>query len=801
MYLIQPAKRHKASDEVMNRAKPAVTRLQRDSTLETLAQKAARLSKKAEDAAVAAKKWERSQLLRAQRSKQERNIHNNPANSDSDTDIDKANTGVVRTNGTSTLTKTHARLEGMAVELLEAIFVCAMCPAVHINAAIGCAALSTPYTDRNLRNVGMDTAVSTAVAVMSSVSAVGDGGAQFNDFWKTALILPPGYWRVYADAAFAGLQMVCCFSRADNRPATMRKQDRNESLAVLAAKTLPKLKHFRGVSLPPTILNDNLVARSNLVGLGFNQAKILNNEKPIFKFPNLSLLDKLKVLDLSLNKNLHGKLPASIVKLAPSLNVLNLSDCSHVGVESINSLLQLKNLEDLKLDKINLTGVPVACFWKLSKLVSLSLSYCQVEGPLTDKMLEMKVLKNLNLSHNNLTGPLPDQFGSLRLLKNLDLSHNSLTGRLPDNVFGIKTLEIFTLNEYEYTGPIKGAPKKYRFSWDFKYNRFEGTLPPTLFTPKLFKLNVSNNLLSGEIPKMIGVSIYLTTLKLSNNKFTGVIPPIFGKLANLKSLCLDGNKLTGFPPTEIILMNELRELRLSGNCFNAPLNEEIVEFFRTKKLTTDYTFAEVKFTFKKGVPINSMAKGTSKENKSGLPTTTEVEGPILNIEADNNEKNNKTDTMTDDTISDNSFSSPAAIPNLFSRTYAAIKSSIFAPLREFVGPLVFGQKRVFSSISSESSGLFEESVPSKKVCLSSSSSLPLALNSLLSGSKSAPLDSVGFLSSPLNLPVPASSVAPAAPRIARVGTISRPVFSPPPPVPPNALRRSSRLKRYKGKCF
>ena len=63
--------------------------------------------------------------------------------------------------------------------------------------------------------------------------------------------------------------------------------------------------------------------------------------------------------------------------------------------------------------------------------------------------------------------------------------------------------------------------------------------------PNLKSLDLSENLLEGEIPSFISECKQLRFLNLSSNNFRGGIPKEIGNLTKLKTLSIGDNKLEG----------------------------------------------------------------------------------------------------------------------------------------------------------------------------------------------------------------------------------------------------------------
>lgn len=78
-------------------------------------------------------------------------------------------------------------------------------------------------------------------------------------------------------------------------------------------------------------------------------------------------------------------------------------------------------------------------------------------------------------------------------------------------------------------------------------------------------LDVSANLLIGEIPTSISTVTSLRELGLKQNFLFGTIPSEMGLLTNLVTLRLDLNFLEGDVPAEIVNLPSLEILNITGN--------------------------------------------------------------------------------------------------------------------------------------------------------------------------------------------------------------------------------------------
>ncbi|XXG65973.1 hypothetical protein AAC387_Pa05g3544 [Persea americana] len=87
----------------------------------------------------------------------------------------------------------------------------------------------------------------------------------------------------------------------------------------------------------------------------------------------------------------------------------------------------------------------------------------------------------------------------------------------------------------------------------------------------LFKLSMSNNLITGKFPNNIADFKNIKYLDISNNLFFSTLPPEIGKLQSIKNLSLAGNNFSGSIPNSIGGLISIRSLDLSRNAFSGSL--------------------------------------------------------------------------------------------------------------------------------------------------------------------------------------------------------------------------------------
>nr|XP_043620158.1 receptor-like protein EIX2 [Erigeron canadensis] len=302
-------------------------------------------------------------------------------------------------------------------------------------------------------------------------------------------------------------------------------------------------------------------------------------------YTNATTNPDLNFVKLS-NNRLTGSFPVHLCKVL-SILVLDLSNNKFSGVFP-PCLGNLSGLESLDLSENNITGALPSSLGYLPQLMSLHLYSNRLEGNLptslqnSTKLVTMDLgnnlftgniplwigekllnLRTLTLQLNKFMGKIPQQLCQLIFLQYLNLAHNNITGRIP-LCFGNLSGMITNKHEEYYSGSA--------FYQENIWASTKGTqLQYTKNIQFLTSLDLSSNMIIGEIPYLLMNLAGLQNLNLSGNLLQGKIPVTIGNLKEVESLDLSMNKLTGPVPQSLTGLNFLSHLNLSFNNLSGPI--------------------------------------------------------------------------------------------------------------------------------------------------------------------------------------------------------------------------------------
>ncbi|KAK1678734.1 hypothetical protein QYE76_039582 [Lolium multiflorum] len=251
-----------------------------------------------------------------------------------------------------------------------------------------------------------------------------------------------------------------------------------------------------------------------------------------------------------------------------------------------------KNLEVLDLSNTGIAGmVPRLDSW--FSLSVFKLAGNGLFGMMPETLLHSSMrLVEVDLSRNGFSGPMP--VVNSTTLKMLNLSSNMLTGSLPSTVGkctsvdlsgNLLTGELAILRSWD--GIVEGI--------DLSSNKLEGSYPNDVSQfQNLVSLKLRNNSLSGSVPSVLGTYQKLSFLDLSLNALGGPVLPVFILSPTLTVLNLSGNNFSGVIPfqsphsTESIMLSSqpaLKIVDLSSNSLSGQLPPEISNLQRLESLS------------------------------------------------------------------------------------------------------------------------------------------------------------------------------------------------------------------------
>eukprot|EP00256_Glycine_max_P056630 XP_014624246.1 receptor-like protein EIX2 [Glycine max] len=281
--------------------------------------------------------------------------------------------------------------------------------------------------------------------------------------------------------------------------------------------------------------------------------------------PQIGNLSNLVYLDLS-SDVANGTIPSQIGNLS-NLVYLGLGGSYDLLAENVEwvsrcklphynepSLLNFSSLQTLHLSDTSyspaISFVPKWIF-KLKKLVSLQLSYNEINGPIPGGIRNLTLLQNLDLSFNSFSSSIPDCLYGLHRL-------NQLEGNIPTSLGNLCNLRVIDLSYLKLNQQV---------------NELLEILAPCI-SHGLTRLAVQSSRLSGNLTDHIGAFKNIEWLYFSNNLIGGALPRSFGKLSSLRYLDLSMNKFSGNPFESLRSLSKLLSLHIDGNLFHGVVKED-----------------------------------------------------------------------------------------------------------------------------------------------------------------------------------------------------------------------------------
>ncbi|KAM7477808.1 hypothetical protein LguiA_026021 [Lonicera macranthoides] len=355
--------------------------------------------------------------------------------------------------------------------------------------------------------------------------------------------------------------------------------------------TCSKAGHVTGLDLSGEFIYGGIDNSRSLFSLRFLQSlNLAYNDFDSAQIPSAFInLTSLTYLNLA-NSGFGGQIPIELSQLT-RLVTLDLSTFLSLKLENPNLNMFFQNLTqltELYLDGVKISaqgydwGQPISS--SLPNLRVLSLSYCNLSGPIDSSLLKLQFLSVIRLNGNYLNGALPGKVFHSQTLQILDLSGNAeLNGSLPEFLQNGKLTQLayLDLSHNMFTGAMPWLQTSKNLTYiDLSHNNLSGPFSFTQFEGfvNLAYINLGYNSFTGRIPSSLFGLPSLKQLLLSNNHFDGSPPEIPNASSSLlETLDLEGNKLEGEIPSSFLDLKSLNFLSLSSNNLNSTIQLENVQ--------------------------------------------------------------------------------------------------------------------------------------------------------------------------------------------------------------------------------
>ncbi|GJY28727.1 probable inactive receptor kinase [Tanacetum coccineum] len=307
-------------------------------------------------------------------------------------------------------------------------------------------------------------------------------------------------------------------------------------------------------------------------------------------------VSSLEYLDVSSNL-LHGPLPVVITSLKRLVH-LNLSVNNFEGTVP-SSLGNLKQLKYLDLCSNNFSGDVMDLLSQLGSVVYVDLSSNGFIGTLdlglgSDQFVS--AIEYLNVSDNNIGGNLfahdglpyfdnlevfdasknqfvgtVPSFNFMVSLRILRLGSNKLSGSLPEALLQESSMILseLDLSLNELIGPVMSISSITLRSLNLSSNKLTGMLP--LIIGHCATIDLSSNLLSGNLSRIQAWGNYVEEIDLSSNLLTGTFPIQTSQFLRLTSFKFSNNTIGGVLSPVLATYPELKIIDLSHNQFSGTL--------------------------------------------------------------------------------------------------------------------------------------------------------------------------------------------------------------------------------------
>ncbi|KAK4575903.1 hypothetical protein RGQ29_026742 [Quercus rubra] len=325
--------------------------------------------------------------------------------------------------------------------------------------------------------------------------------------------------------------------------------------------------------IPVGLQNMTSLVRLDLSSNNFNSS-----------IPNwLFSFNRLEFLYLDFN-NLQGTISSSIGNLTSAIGIR--MSFNELGGKIPRSLGNLCNLKEIDLSFNKLSQEISKLLESSSKCASngleiLDLTEAQLSGHLTDELIGQFInLVQLSLRNTSISGPIPESIGNLSSLKFLDLAKNQLNGTLPHSFGQLSKLESLNID----FNMLEGVVSELHFAnltrltqLHASQNQLENQLtlevshnwiPPF----QLYQLGLRSWNLGPKFPSWLCSQKHLWHLDISNTNVSDVVPPLFWNMSSqFMILNLSHNLMYGEIPNILMAFLDRPTFDMSSNHFNGSL--------------------------------------------------------------------------------------------------------------------------------------------------------------------------------------------------------------------------------------
>lgn len=387
--------------------------------------------------------------------------------------------------------------------------------------------------------------------------------------------------------------------------------------------------HVIGLDLNNEGIRSEIKSSSTLFRLQFlERLNLASNRFNDTEIPS-GLFNLTSLVYLNMSNSFSGQVP-NVFSRMKKLAVLDLSYSYSLKIENpkLSIIVQnLTQLAELYLDTVDMSSQGSdwshAITSSLPNLRILSLTNCQLTGPIDSSFGKLQLLSVIKLDGNSLNIPFPESFANLSNLTFLSLHSCNFSGVFPQRILQIPTLQTLRLSYNELLkGSLPEFPRNGSLRELFLYNtNFSGGVPESIGNmARLYDIDLSQSNFSGRIPQSMVKLTQLVRLDLAYNKFSGILPPL-GKSKNLTYIDLSNNHLSGpVPSTHFAGLDALVHIDLSFNMLNGSIPSSLFALPSLQNFLLHFNHFD-------GV-LNNFSNASSSQLETLTVSSNKLYGPI-----------------------------------------------------------------------------------------------------------------------------------------------------------------------------